>query len=240
MANHVANRLTIEGDSKEIAKMLKEIRGKAEDGSTLLIDFNKLIPMPEALNITAGSQANNALKHYTQYLNDCAAVSDMCVSNGLSENEQSELLRSLLEKYEKPDGNDSPLFRLGEQCHNNVRDYGHPTWYEWKKWNWGSKGDAFDQMQTYNNVIDFYTANTGVSPIAAALAEKYPSLSFSYMYADQDWGCNVGEFEYEGGQCVYSNIPASESDEATAIARELLGEYEWDSDEEEYEDDMEI
>jgi len=240
MPNHITSRLTIEGDPNIVAKFFAEIEGKPSDGQPMYIDFNKLRPMPESLNIEAGSRTKKGLALYTQYVNECAAISTMSVANVLSDAETSELLKQLLDRYEKMPDVDLKTFKLGEQCYNNIRDYGCPTWYEWTIENWGTKWNAYQQTKIDENTIEFQTAWSGVPNMVELLAQKYPTLSLSYMYADEDWGCNVGEFEYEGGQCVYSNIPASESDEATAIARELLGEYECDYDEEENEDDMEI
>lgn len=47
MPNHVINHLTFDGEKSVIKTMLNEIKGQDEDGYSLLIDFNKIVPMPE-------------------------------------------------------------------------------------------------------------------------------------------------------------------------------------------------
>jgi len=58
MPNHVRNILSFSGDDKEIEKLRNTIKGKFDDGSEMQIDFNKIIPRPESLNITAGSSTD--------------------------------------------------------------------------------------------------------------------------------------------------------------------------------------
>ena len=59
------------------------------------------------------------------------------------------------------------------------------------------------------------------TPVIAALAEKYPDLHFELKWADEDFGFNVGEKEYEGGVEVRSHIPEGGSKEALELAAEV-------------------
>ena len=52
MPNHILNQLNISGNEKQILKLREQIKGddnneKCEDDDILLIDFEKIIPMPE-------------------------------------------------------------------------------------------------------------------------------------------------------------------------------------------------
>ena len=53
MPNHVTNRIKFSGDPKRIRAIMEGI--KHDEMGLGSVDFNKVIPMPESLNITAGS-----------------------------------------------------------------------------------------------------------------------------------------------------------------------------------------
>ena len=56
MPNHISNRLTITGNAEPVANVFDAIKGLYSDGKERLIDFNKIIPMPEVLkNVSRGS-----------------------------------------------------------------------------------------------------------------------------------------------------------------------------------------
>ena len=59
MPNHITNILKFKGDSEQVHTMLDKI--KSDELSLGSIDFNKIIPMPESLNIEAGSRTDEAL-----------------------------------------------------------------------------------------------------------------------------------------------------------------------------------
>jgi len=72
MPNHIQNKLKIQGTQEQIHKVLDFIK-KEDDGTNDVhgigtIDFNKIIPMPESLNITSGSCTNNGLKVYRDFI----------------------------------------------------------------------------------------------------------------------------------------------------------------------------
>jgi hypothetical protein len=55
MPNHIVNVLTIHGSKETVQKVRDFIKGVYEDNEPRLIDFNKLIPMPEALQKSKSS-----------------------------------------------------------------------------------------------------------------------------------------------------------------------------------------
>ena len=57
------NRLRLEGDQNRIDELLKSVKGKDS-----VLDFNRIIPMPESLNIEAGSRTDNGLKAYKDFV----------------------------------------------------------------------------------------------------------------------------------------------------------------------------
>ena len=66
MPNHVENIVTLSGDEQEIRRMLERI--KSDELGVGTVDFNKIIPMPESLNIEAGSRTDRGLKFYKDFI----------------------------------------------------------------------------------------------------------------------------------------------------------------------------
>lgn len=62
MPNHVKNIIDFTGDAEKIKKMLFEVKIDKEDFGT--IDFNKIIPMPETLDIESGGHQSEAVNAY--------------------------------------------------------------------------------------------------------------------------------------------------------------------------------
>jgi hypothetical protein len=96
----------------------------------------------------------------------------------------------------------------------------------------------------------FETAWSGVPGLMREMSARFPDLSFKYSFADEDWGNveiffrlrrknryalsrafgslpgfadDIGEFEFEGGECTMQHVPADQSADAREIAGELLG-----------------
>jgi hypothetical protein len=212
MPNHITNRLTITGDHDEVAKLFAQINGDIDEhGEEMLIDFGKLTPMPESLNIESGSVGQCGLELYKAHCKQAGHqvnAEDIAPDPMLSEDEQHRIRESLL---------------LGEKYFNNIRD------------NWGTKWNAYSQRRIDENCIEFQTAWSGVPNLIENLSVMFPSLTIAYMYADEDWGSNLGEYAFEGGVCVDVNIPDYDTPEARSIATELLGEVYQDDDEDEME-----
>lgn len=64
--NWVQINLTFSGDKAEIKQMLEAI--KNDDIGYGSIDFNKIIPMPEPLNIESGSKSIHGMEMVKEYL----------------------------------------------------------------------------------------------------------------------------------------------------------------------------
>ena len=57
------SKLHFSGEQKRIDELLESIKGEET-----LFDFNKVLPMPESLNIEAGSRTDNGLKAYKDFI----------------------------------------------------------------------------------------------------------------------------------------------------------------------------
>jgi hypothetical protein len=193
--------------------------------------------MPEPLDIERSSRMEKALKLYKEFVAEGSLIALANVHNPQSDDKHNAEVAALIAKYEKLTENDPGFLDLGRQAYENIVRHGASTWYDWSIQNWGTKWPAYQQNRIDDNTIEFLTAWSGATPIMERLSEQFPDIKMSHMYADEDWGRNVGEYKYEGGECIYENCPSAGSDEANHIAEELLGPYE-NEDDEEWEDEV--
>ena len=63
LPNHLMSKIHFSGEQSRIDELLKFIKGEET-----LFDFNKVIPMPESLNIEAGSRTDSGLKAYRDFI----------------------------------------------------------------------------------------------------------------------------------------------------------------------------
>ena len=211
MPNHVENIITLQGDEKKIREMLEAIQN--DDLGLGTIDFNKIIPMPESLNIEAGSRTNNGLQLYKEFISEC-----------LFENRKTDILNisaADLEKSEKAYLNthsDIKLdeWELGKTAWNNIQNYGVPTWYEWSINNWGTKWNAYgydeDTDYSENDNLWFQTAWSAPHSILQKLSEMYSDITFEHEWADEDLGANCGRKIYRNGECTEEYYPESQKE----------------------------
>lgn len=174
MPNHVKNRLTINGTEDQIKEITTFLQKTYENGEVSYMDFNKIIPMPESLNIESGSLGEMFGKLLFGTENSFLSIEEI----------QKRLL-----KYTK----ESILegVKLAIQYRDNLKEHGHTTWYGWAPANWGTKWNAYDTSLN-NNVIEFDTAWSGVPGLIEELSAKFNDVSFIYEYADEDIGANTG------------------------------------------------
>lgn len=224
MPNHVTNILRVSGDPEKVRSMFEAI--KNDEIGLGSFDFNKLIPKPEALDIEWGSRSERAMKLYKAFMEESTTLATVNVMSPLPDDVYAKQVGELTAKYEKLTQNDPGLLSLGEQCYNNIRDYGHPSWYDWSLANWGTKWNCYGYddntpKEFDGEHIEFQTAWASPEPIIAALAEKYPDLSFELKWADENFGYNVGHREFENGEEIFSHVPPGGSKEALELAAEI-------------------
>lgn len=226
MPNHVRNQIYVIGDDREHSK-IREIAEyvKIDDSYLGTVDFNKLIPMPESLDIEASSIGEKGLKLYSKYILQCAAISTAAFSGDISPEQKRKAVIELAEQYEKMKKDDPALFELGERYYNNIQKYGCPTWYEWCTANWGTKWNAYDctPMDKNSEAIEFNTAWDRVDDILCEISEKFLEIEIRYRWADENLGFNVGEEIFQFGDIQEENIPVNGSKEAYEMAADIRG-----------------
>lgn len=212
MPNHVMNRLHLSGDQERINKLLESVKG--EDS---VLDFNRIIPMPETLNIECGSRTDRGLKAYK----------DFVYIYTFAGTEEKDLLSIPKEKEEiflkeRPDIQRDE-WELGRTAFQNEQKYGAPTWYQWAKNAWGTKWSAYNAEIAEDNTIIFNTAWSRAMSVIRKLAENFPDIKFEYCWADEDLGVNTGMAEFENGEIMHDEFFEPQSKEAYELAAELWG-----------------
>lgn len=225
MPNHVTNILTITGPEELVTKIKSEISGTYDDGEPMYIDFNKIIPRPESLNITSGSSTSNGIAILKYRAGDPSDIRKIMGYNWATEFATEEaLITYMLDKR---------IANLVEaqMALDNLRDYGHQDWHSWSTSNWGTKWNAYSQNSDEgSNEISFETAWGTPYPVIEALSRKFPEAVISMRYADEDFGHNVGEYTFQAGDVVEETTPEGGSNEAYELAADIQGSPEWFTD----------
>ena len=193
MPNYVRNKVFFDGDPAEVRKMLEFIQ---MDGDGIgSISFNKILPMPESLNIESGSRTDEGLKMYTLYMRAKDQGQD-------------------LGKYHRYQAEHSVNWELGKQAYENIQKYGSPTWYEWCTENWGTKWPAIqpDGVPLSEEMVCFETAWAFPEGIVAKLSTLFPDITFTIKWADEDLGNNCGKAVYSNGKVIDLDIPTSQKE----------------------------
>ena len=202
MPNYVRTRLSFEGKEERIKELFNLVRTETvNEDDTILFDFNKIIPMPSALDILSSSVGEQAFD-YLLYQCGCR-TKDRSV-------ERMEML-----KEKSPEEFDEAI-KLGKQYLRNVADYGCTTWYEWRIKNWGTKWPA-GEIVVNENSVEFDTAWSFPTQIVQRLSELFPDINISYLYADEDCGYNTGRGKFVAGKCETEEYPQGGSREAYEI-----------------------
>lgn len=206
------NQLHLSGEQKRIDDLLKSVKG--EDS---VLNFNRIIPMPESLNIECGSRTDRGLKAYKDfvYVYTFAGTEEKDLMNIPKEKEAAFLrVRQDIRRDE---------WELGKAAFQNERKYGAPTWYEWARQSWGTKWSAYNAEIVEDNTIMFNTAWSRAMPVIQKLAENFPDIHFEYCWADEDLGVNTGMAEFEGGEIIHDEFFEAQSKEAYELAADLWG-----------------
>ncbi len=205
MPNHVTNRIKFSGEPERIRAIMEKI--KHDEMGLGSVDFNKVIPMPESLNITAGSVTDKGLKAYKDFV-------AVLLFDGA--NKDSDLLNIPEEKeaifLKQRTDIDDDEWKAGRQAFRNIQQYGFPTWYEWSINNWGTKWNAYDCIELEDvseemNEPCFNTAWSAPHPILSKLAQMYPDVEIEHEWADEDFGHNLGRVKYKGDTILEEYIP---------------------------------
>jgi hypothetical protein len=217
MPNHVTNILRIEASEELTAQIKSDIKSVNEEGETRHIDFNKILPMPESLNITSGSTTSNGIAILQYQAGDDTEIRKiMEYAWGKEFDTPEDLIEHMLVKG-------SANLEEAQKALDNESLYGCRDWYGWSTANWGTKWNAYSTNDTDTDEVSFETAWSNPYPVIVALSAKYPEAVFHLRFADEDFGHNVGEYSLKSGYVIEENIPEGGSEEALELAADITG-----------------
>lgn len=205
MPNNVRNLVRFSGSDDDVRSLMNRIQN--DDLGYGTIDFDKVIHMPESLNIEDGSIKADALKCY----------------HAKTSYSRYFIGKDILEKY--PGKKLEDLRELGRQYLKNKHDYGFMTWHEWRVANWGTKWNAYCQSakNERNPGLDFATAWCPPHQIISEIARTNPSISIVHEWADENTGVNCGRRRYQNGSLVENYMP-ERGEEAEKFAYCIMNE----------------
>ena len=228
MPNHVTSVITLSGDESRLKAMLEQI--KNDEVGIGSVDFNKILPMPEALHLTSGSIESDAIAVYLSAINPINE--EFSGVKKIGADEFREMLKKLPSSSKKIDmmmpekeainlSEDryreslQYLAEKGEKYVSNVLKYGVSTWYDWAVGNWGTKWNAYgydNGVEMEDSKLKFLTAWAAPHPILQKLSEMYPDIKFEHEWADEDIGSNCGRYVYYDGERIEEYFPESQKE----------------------------
>ena len=213
MPNHITNRIRITGNPEDAQKLYDFIKSdeKDSDGEISVIDFNKIVPMPDSLDISSSSEGEDGKRYLL------GMAGNILERQAYQKSDHFKKMETM--KVENPKWFEKHM-ELGRQYLNNIATYGYANWYNWRLANWGTKWNAYESYIDGDGAICFQTAWSGVPDLIAQLAAKFPSLTIEYDFADENTGWNVGSYIMNGDE-VEDISPADDSAEAWALVFDL-------------------
>lgn len=206
MPNHVTNVLTLHGESDQIRAMLEAIQ--YDDLGIGSVDFNKIIPMPESLNIEAGSQTSTGLKAYQDF------IEVYTLGGTIHQDDLENIPRKSEDAFLRQRSDIRPKeWKLGKAAWNNIRLYGVPTWYGWRNQHWGTKWNSYGYGEAevnymLNSRLDFeymkgMLHSRAVLPDVRRAAYYYALIRYSYAAGTSTFGSQP--------HAMWNNFPLIES-----------------------------
>lgn len=218
MPNWVRTRLTFNGEQNRVAeiKELVKTTGKNAQGKyTNEFDFNKVIPMPEELNIPSSSSGDLGMRYLL--LNAKHPIS-------WTEDDRSFMEHMEKVKEENPDRFNADI-ELGKKYLSNIPKYGYKDWYTFCYDNWGTKWNASEIEWIADNCVEFETAWSFCFPIVKKLSEMFPDVAIEFSYADEDCSSNTGTGTIKNAEEIDCEYPNTGDKRAYEIYLDLHPEY---------------
>ena len=211
MANYYQSSLTLKGERETMEKVFDSIKN---DEDKRVIDFDKVIPMPEELNIESNSAAETII------------ILLMRQARFMMFGPYSPEVKDAWERYEKMDDQRKEENEaLAKKYLMNIAKYDYPNWYSWHIGKWGTKWNSIEGYGTQRregDTIYFETANGFCEPVIEELSKKYPDVEFIYEAADEDIGSNTIKGTYKNGE--FDGVHEHRTPAAFDIAFEMYPE----------------
>ncbi|MHB8368102.1 MAG: DUF1281 family ferredoxin-like fold protein [Leptospirales bacterium] len=186
---------------------------EGEDGKFRLFDFDSIIPMPPDLKVECSSRGEEG---WTILYGTPADREKVLEGLGLSDIPAGEIEKALSERYPE-------ALALGRLYQENIRKYGHATWYSWAVDHWGRKWNASCDFQAESPVshqngcltLSFWTPDEPPLPVVAALSAAYPKCRIRLTYFEST------NFIGGGGTAIAGNLLMKEISEKELRQEEI-------------------
>lgn len=133
MPNHVTNVIKMQG--------ITNLPLFTEEDGIRRFDFNKLIQMPESLNIESGGMENDSIVYFLTERctipliclddNKKEIISKTVAHNFFGDEWVQAVFNRAMESACQQKINETELYELGEKYVQNYLKYGYTTWYDW-------------------------------------------------------------------------------------------------------------
>lgn len=163
------------------------------------VDFNQLIPMPQDLDVEAGSLTGFAIDEVMlRCIEDYSANTRRTLNKIYYEIKQLHELDK--ESYYARFNSEEEILNIGLQYISNIIRYGYPTWYDWCVANWSTKWNAYNTKLISEDCVQFVTAWNIPYNIYIELSKLYP-----YDEITVDWfneSMSFGRTSFLDGECI--------------------------------------
>ena len=176
MDSQIINRLWIEGDATKVGNLRQEIQGNDEinEEKHIDIDFNKIIPMPDSLDVEDNENAAMAAAYSLR---------------------EFETENPAFQKHPMDLNTDD--FKLYLTYLKNAYNYKYVNWAHWRIANWNSAWNAYDTKST-DEYIQFKTRNSPSLNVTLELSRRHKDLKFIHGWAECESGM-PGKFILQAG-----------------------------------------
>ena len=182
MPNWTTNHVTAPAD------VIKKYISKNEEEG-LIYDFNKLIPMPEALHVEAGSQNYSDIYIYLsdKFQKPATEVAKSPYAHLVMGNFFPTPVGEIERRAREVNDVDEAYAR-GKVLVDNYQKYGATTWYDWCSAHWGTKWNACGTCyESGSDEVSFDTAWSMPEGIARKLFHDNPDANIVWTWYDEDY-----------------------------------------------------
>lgn len=215
MPNYVATEIRVKGDKEKLDQLVEAV--SSNDGEYRAFDFNKIVPMPEELNISSCTSGEWGMRY-------------IILKSDKNYFLLSDEDRNFIKQFESHSEEDIKYcLEYGKKYLHNLSKYGHKTWYDWRSdpsnWNtkWNSCDSECSRIDDNEVMFTFSTAWSFCHPIVKKLSEMFPTLTIEAKWSDEDAGSNTGSIEIRNKVYIRENYPDDGSNEAYKLYKELWG-----------------
>lgn len=184
MPNWVRNILRCDCSDEQWTQLREAVKSDES-----VFSFNSIIPRPQGLDVDDSGRGKNGERYYRQFLDE---------TEGLTDSDSIYAIRDRIKA--ECDADSRADWELGRQYVKNEILYGFPTWYGWSNQCWGTKWDACDaEVDNEKQEFVFDTAYGAPLPVVCELVKRFPDITFTLVYADNDIGHNCGQITFARG-----------------------------------------